>query len=285
MKLNVILGVAGVNHLESEKALRIGRAFEFLVLLALLVVFAQVFMLFSEEVIEARWVNNLIWFIFFSELIVNLFNVTKKGRYLKENWLNVVIVVIAFPAFDWGSDWALIVRSLRLLLFIRFFTSFFKDFLLILNRNRFGQILVASSFIILGAGALFAYLEDKTFWDGVWYSLVTITTVGYGDIVPVSEYGRIFGVFLILFGVVFFSLVTANISAFLIGSEQRKLESDILEYMKATEKRLAKQQLMNEEHVERIILHMSAEIEDLKNEIHTIRHDSEKASQAKARKK
>lgn len=285
MKLNVILGVAGVNHLESEKALRIGRAFEFLVLLALLVVFAQVFMLFSEEVIEARWVNNLIWFIFFSELIVNLFNVTKKGRYLKENWLNVVIVVIAFPAFDWGSDWALIVRSLRLLLFIRFFTSFFKDFLLILNRNRFGQILVASSFIILGAGALFAYLEDKTFWDGVWYSLVTITTVGYGDIVPVSEYGRIFGVFLILFGVVFFSLVTANISAFLIGSEQRKLESDILEYMKATEKRLAKQQLMNEEHVERIILHMSAEIEDLKNEIHTIRHDSEKASQAKPRKK
>lgn len=284
MKLNDILGVAGVNHLESEKALKIGRGFEFLVLLALLVVFAQVFMLFSEEVIEARWVNNLIWFIFFSELVVNLFNVTKKGRYLKENWLNVVIVVIAFPVFDWGSDWALIVRSLRLLLFIRFFTSFFKDFIFILNRNRFGQILVASSFIILGAGALFAYLEEKTFWDGVWYSLVTITTVGYGDVVPVSKYGRIFGVFLILFGVVFFSLVTANISAFLIGSEQRKLESDILEYMKATEKRLANQKLMNEEHVERIILHMSAEIEDLKNEFHNYRQDSEKALQAKPSK-
>ncbi|WP_232744851.1 potassium channel family protein [Thiomicrorhabdus sp. Kp2] len=274
MRLNALLGVAGVNYLESEKAQKIGRMFEFIVLIALLVVFAQVFMLFSEELIHSHWINSLIWLVFFAELVVNLFFVKNKVRYLKENWLNVAIVLVAFPGFNWGSDWALIVRSLRLLLFVRFFTSFFKDFISILNRNRFGQILVASAFIILGAGALFAFLEDKTFWDGVWYSLVTITTVGYGDIVPVSEYGRIFGVFLILFGVVFFSLVTANISAFLIGSEQRKLERDILDYMKATEKRLANQQLVNDEHVERIIMHMSNEIRSLKTEMKKLQAES-----------
>lgn len=280
MKLNSILGIAGVNHLESEKALKIGRVFEILVLIALFVVFAQVFMLLNAEIVGARWVTSLIWFVFFMEVAVNLFNVENKKRYLKENWLNVVIVVLAFPWYDWGgdwgSDWALVVRSLRLVLFIRYFNGLVKGLKTILTRNRFGQILLASAFIILGAGSLFAYIEDESFWDGVWYALVTITTVGYGDIVPHTEYGRVFGVVLILFGVVFFSLVTANIAAFLIGSEQRQLEHDILDYMKATEKRLANQQFINDQHVERIIEHMSSEINELKSEIREMK--SEKTS-------
>ena len=274
MKINVLLGVAGVNTNESVKAKRIGRLFEFLVLLALLVVFAQVLMLYSETLIQSNWVTNAIWLVFFLELIVNLYNVKNKPRYLKENWLNVLIVIIAFPGVDWGSDWAVIVRSLRLLLFVRFFTGFMKDIVAVLNRNRFGQILVASAFIILGAGALFSYLEDRALWDGVWYALVTITTVGYGDVVPVSDYGRIFGVVLILFGVVFFSLVTANISAFLIGSDQRKVEKDILKYMKSSEKRVAEQQALNEENFERMILHMSSEIEQLKTEIKAMHEEN-----------
>ena len=270
----MLLGVAGVNASESAKAKRIGRLFEFLVLLALLVVFAQVLMFYSETLLQSNWVTNAIWLVFFFELVVNLYNVENKSRYLKENWLNVLIVIIAFPGVDWGSDWAVIVRSLRLLLFVRFFTGFMKDIVAVLNRNRFGQILVASAFIILGAGALFSYLEDRALWDGVWYALVTITTVGYGDVVPVSEYGRVFGVVLILFGVVFFSLVTANISAFLIGSDQRKVEKDILKYMKSSEKRVAEQQALNEENFERMILHMSSEIEQLKTEIKAMHEEN-----------
>lgn len=274
MKINALLGVAGVNTTESVKAKRVGRLFEFLVLLALLVVFAQVLMLFSESLIQSSWVTNAIWLVFFLELIVNLYNVENKARYLKENWLNVIIVLIAFPGVNWGSDWAVVVRSLRLLLFVRFFTGFMKDIVAILNRNRFGQILVASAFIILGAGALFSYIEDRALWDGVWYALVTITTVGYGDVVPVSDYGRVFGVVLILFGVVFFSLVTANISAFLIGSDQRKVEKDILHYMKSSEKRVAEQQALNDENFERMIFHMSSEIEQLRTEIKAMHEEN-----------
>lgn len=275
MKMNVLLGVAGVNKLESEKALKIGKFFQFLVLLALFVVFAQAIMSFTDFSIESNWVTNTIWMVFFLELVVNLYNVKNRTRYIKENWLNVFIVVVAFPGINWGTGWALIARSLRLLLFIRFFTGFFKDFVAILKRNRFGQILVASAFIIFGSGALFAYLENKSLWDGVWYALVTITTVGYGDVVPTTHAGRVFGIFLILFGVVFFSLVTANIAAFLIGSEQRKLERDILEYMRINEKRLVSQQLMNDKHVERIIQHMSDEIKGLKDEIKKLKHDKD----------
>lgn len=284
MRVNVMLGVAGVHPLESEKAKRIGRAFEFLVMLALFVVFAQVIMLYSGVLEEANWITHAVWLVFFAELVVNLFHVNDRWRYLRENWLNVAIVCVAFPLIDWGNDWAMVIRSLRLILFIRFFTSFFKDLVSILNRNRFGQILVASAFIILGSGALFAYLEDRPLWDGIWYALVTITTVGYGDVVPGSEEGRIFGILLILFGVVFFSLVTANISAFLIGSEQNKLEKDILEYVKETEKRLADQQAANEEQVEKIIQHMSNEIQLLKEELKQTQDQAQNEASVKERK-
>jgi len=268
MKINAVIGVAGVNAAESYKNKQIGRLVEFLVLIAVLVMFARLLSFYNNDVVVyPDWITFAIWSVFFFELVVNLYNVKDKFRYVKENWLNLVIVIVAFPAIDWGSDWAVVIRSLRLLLFVRFFTGAFKDVIVVLKRNRFGQILAVFAFVILGAGGLFSYIEDKGLWDGVWYALVTITTVGYGDVVPVSDYGRIFGVVLILFGVVFFSLVTANISAFLIGSDQEKVEKDILQYMKSSEKRVAEQQALNDENFERMIAHMSSEIEQLRTEI------------------
>ena len=284
MRLNAILGVGGVNPLESEQARKVGRAFEILVLMALFVVFAQIFMFYSGMLQEANWVTSAVWGVFFLELVLSLYSVKDKKRYLIENWLNVAIVVLAFPFIAWGNDWAMVIRSLRLILFIRFFTSFYKDLVLILNSNRFGQILIATAFIVLGAGSLFSYIEDRSFWDGVWYALVTITTVGYGDVVPTTEAGRSFGMGLIVFGVVFFSLVTANIAAFLIGSDQRKQEKDILSYMKQTEKRLSSQQVINEAHVEKLMRHMSAEIEGLKRELKTAEEQLEKAEKERSDK-
>ncbi len=283
MRLNAIIGVAGVHPSESTQAKKIGRFFELLVLLALLVVFAQVLMFTSGMLEQANWITHAVWFVFVLELVVNLKQVKDKFRYFKENWLNVVIVVIAFPWFEWGSEWAMIVRSLRLLLFVRFFTGFSKDFVAVLNRNRFGQILVATIFIVLGAGAIFSYLEDRSLWEGVWYAIVTITTVGYGDVVPTTDSGRAFGIGLIVFGVMFFSLVTANIAAFLIDSDRKRLEKEVLSYVRQTEKRLATQQADNEAQVERIMLHMSQEIERLKQELE-IRKDESSSSNANSQK-
>ena len=283
MRLNAIIGVAGVHPSESIQAKKIGRFFELMVLLALAVVFAQVLMFYSGLLNEANWVTHAVWFVFVFELLVNLKQVNDKSRYLKENWLNVVIVVIAFPWVEWGSEWAMIVRSLRLLLFVRFFTGFSKGFVAVLNRNRFGQILVATIFIVLGAGAIFSYLEDRSLWEGIWYAVVTITTVGYGDVVPTTDSGRAFGIGLIVFGVMFFSLVTANIAAFLIDSDRKRLEKEVLDHVKQTEKRLATQQSENEKQVERIMLHMSKEIESLKQELE-VRNNKMKSQNNEMRK-
>ena len=59
--------------------------------------------------------------------------------------------------------------------------------------------------------------------DGLWWAWVTVTTVGYGDLVPATTEGRIFGSLLILMGLAMFSMLTASFSVFFIEQDEREL--------------------------------------------------------------
>jgi hypothetical protein len=65
-------------------------------------------------------------------------------------------------------------------------------------------------------------LTFPTFWDGAWYSITTITTIGYGDIVPHTGLGRVISVVLILSGIslagVLIGLVSEMVREWLLKS-------------------------------------------------------------------
>lgn len=67
----------------------------------------------------------------------------------------------------------------------------------------------------------------NTFFDSFWYTLVTITTVGYGDIAPESIEGRIAGIFLLLFGVAVFGALSGKIASILLDY-QMKLDRGLI---------------------------------------------------------
>lgn len=83
--------------------------------------------------------------------------------------------------------------------------------------------------VVALAGALLVYLTEfhhdriNSFWDAVWYSVVTMTTEGYGDIVPKTVLGRAAGMFIMLAGISVISLLTATISSIFV--EQRIMEN------------------------------------------------------------
>ncbi|MCB9062253.1 MAG: ion transporter [Halobacteriovoraceae bacterium] len=89
-----------------------------------------------------------------------------------------------------------------------------------------GLTVSANLFIILNA-AIFYFLEYEenymidSFLDAVWWSFTTITTVGYGDIVPVTTIGRIQGILMMLLGTGLFVTFTALFSNAILG---RKVE-------------------------------------------------------------
>lgn len=257
VNMRAILGVGGVPESENPKARRFGQLMETAVLMALALVFLQVFLVVFGQERTTHWIDAVIWGIFALEFFGSLVLVDNRWRYVRYNWMNALIVILAFPWLPWGEEYALVFQSLRLMLILRFTVHFFDSALEILRRNRFGQVLGLAALLIMFAGAVFAYLENRTFGDGIWWALVTITTVGYGDVVPVSEPGRIFGAFMIVFGVVLFSLVTANISAFLVGEEQTRIEHEILQKVQDNNERLIRQEQLAIAHVEQLLQQLS----------------------------
>jgi len=80
--------------------------------------------------------------------------------------------------------------------------------------NRIIHIIIAAGLVIL-AGTIVMYnieknvpnTQIKTYLDSLWWCVSTVTTVGYGDIVPVSNLGRIVAIFYMFFGISMISLL------------------------------------------------------------------------------
>src|SRR5574344_2940632 len=85
----------------------------------------------------------------------------------------------------------------------------------------FGAILFLLMFIIFIAEQK-TNSEINTFFDAFWYTLVTITTVGYGDITPDSFIGRFAGLILLLFGAIIFAAFTGKIASILFDKQLKK---------------------------------------------------------------
>jgi hypothetical protein len=92
-----------------------------------------------------------------------------------------------------------------------------------------GYLVLLSIMMALAVG-LSLFLVDpniKSPLDGIWSAWVTMTHVGFGDVVPISFFGRLLAASLILFGLVFFSLFTALVSVTLIGRNMIALGVDV----------------------------------------------------------
>jgi voltage-gated potassium channel len=91
-----------------------------------------------------------------------------------------------------------------------------------LTRNTL-LLLAASTVGVVLLGGVLVYAAERhynpslaTVADAVWYAIVTITTVGYGDSAPITNAGRIVGVGLMVFGIGFLGLFTATVASLFI---------------------------------------------------------------------
>ena len=90
----------------------------------------------------------------------------------------------------------------------------------------FIMMTVLINIFVLAISTLFHLLESgknphiNGLLDSIWWSFSTVTTVGYGDIVPVTSWGKILGIFLMLFGTAVFAIYIAVLANFFL--EDRK---------------------------------------------------------------
>lgn len=94
-------------------------------------------------------------------------------------------------------------------------------------------------------GVLEHLIDEQTFptvWLGMWWALQTVTTVGYGDVVPQNGIGRAIASFLLLGGLALLSVVTATITSGFLARAQREdhtgAEADLVTEIRALRARV-----------------------------------------------
>ncbi|MGK0674368.1 MAG: ion channel [Halothiobacillaceae bacterium] len=226
------LGVAGVSVYENERARRWGMRFDVILSLAILWLpfawYAEHKGVMATDLL--RMIDFCVWGVFVGEVFVMSLLVNNRRRYWQQNWLNLLIVFGSLPFLFVQQTGAMVfLRVLRLVLLMIVIVRFARRSLRLLARHALAATLIMAFFLVVVLGTLVASVDPgiPTFWDGIWWALVTVSTVGYGDFVPVSVEGRVLGVILILFGVAAFSMVTANLATFVLSLRLEETAADI----------------------------------------------------------
>lgn len=156
----------------------------------------------------ASVLNWVIWTAFVAEAVLMLRTVDDRWRWVRQHPLEVAIIILTPPFLPATMQAARVFRLFRLLRLLRL--GFLARRLLSTEGVRDAAVLAAMT--ILGGGAAYAAVEktqDLSAWDGVWWAMTTVTTVGYGDSVPETDAGRIIAIVVMLVGIGFVAILTA----------------------------------------------------------------------------
>ncbi|SIS60447.1 potassium channel family protein [Neptunomonas antarctica] len=220
------IGFGGVSDQENNRAKRWSRRLEGPMMLVALWIIVDWYL--REKGLSTPAITFLtdwfIWICFIVESSILLTLVDNRRQYLADNWMNILIILAGIPII-WGMEtfYAGMLRSLRLLIMFGIFLRISTDVRSVLSRHNLGMTLFISFLIMLFSGFMISGIDPafESPLDGIWWAWVTITTVGYGDLVPSTTTGRLFGALLILMGIGLFSMLTASFSVFFIEQDEK----------------------------------------------------------------
>lgn len=162
----------------------------------------------------------LTWALFLADFLVRL-RLSRAGvRFLRTHWLDTLVVVLP------------LLRPLRIV----------STYLAVQRRrdrprfSLYGRVMMyagLSAVLLTFAAALAVFQQERgapgatirTFGDSVWWACSAITTVGYGDVTPVTPWGRVVAVGLMGCGLALLGAVTGSFSSWLIQVFRREDEA------------------------------------------------------------
>lgn len=159
-----------------------------------------------------------------------------KGVFFKSNIFDLIAIMPFDKAFRIArlARLARVFRLWRLSRLFAFGHRFAGTFTSVLKTNGLIYVIIVTFVVILIGGVGIYNLEEnmETFEDALWWSLVTTTTVGYGDISPESTGGRILAGFLMFIGIGFLGMVTGSIATFFVSKLSRAEEAEDTSFTK-----------------------------------------------------
>jgi voltage-gated potassium channel len=158
----------------------------------------------STEAVAARVTLSAVYAV---DLYIRARLVRRPWHYVRTHWLSLVVVL---------------VPPLRVVFSVRLIRSVFR-------RGHLERFLaVALLLVVNGAVAVYFYERHAvgsnihTLGDSLWWAMVTVTTVGYGDYYPVTALGRIAALFIMATGILTLAVVTAQVASSFVDQGSRR---------------------------------------------------------------
>ncbi|MEH6733954.1 MAG: ion transporter [Shewanella sp.] len=175
------------------------------------------------------YIDTTICMIFMTKFFHGLFKARNKAFYFRHHWIDFVASIPAIEALRIAR----IFQILRVIRLIRMSRSLLIPLLRQRKQSTLASLLVAMVLILATASVLILLVEStepnaniQTAEQAIWWALVTISTVGYGDFYPVSTVGHIIGGLVIISGVSFFGVISGYMaSVFVAPDEQERNEA------------------------------------------------------------
>lgn len=178
--------------------------------------------------------DHIILLIFMVDYIVRFIRSENKKKFFVENIFDLIAIlpfndvlsIFRFARLFRIARIAALTKTFRIFRAFGFMGVLKKRAHKFLYTNGFIYVLCTTGILIVCASFAISILEHKSFGDAIWWSIVTTTTVGYGDISPVTTAGRVIAIILMIFGVGLIGMLTGTITTFFVD---RAHEKDILD--------------------------------------------------------
>jgi voltage-gated potassium channel len=165
-------------------------------------------------------IDYTVWALFSLEYIVKFFLAPNRGRYFKTHLLDLLIVAVPFfRPLRMGR----LVRLLRLSRVGVVLAESLRRGRSILTHNGFHFVVLAAGVLVFVCAGLVTFAERNAhganihnFGEGLWWAIVTVTTVGYGDRYPVTAFGQGVAVLLMLTGIGLIGTLTATVASYFV---------------------------------------------------------------------
>lgn len=192
--------------------------------------------------------NWIVWAAFCLEYAGKLWLSTDRRQYVRGAWFDLVIIVLSPPFLV--PDAMQGTRALRVVRLLRFIRAAavaaigLREAAQGIRHRSFHYVALATVVVItLGAIGIFAVERGensniRSVGDALWWAVVTTTTVGYGDVSPVTAEGRLIAVALMVVGIGFIGVFTATITSFFLTPTQHADRDTIEQRLERVEAKL-----------------------------------------------
>ncbi len=191
-----------------------------------------------------RSADLFIFFVFVLEFVVRIYAAKSKWEALGDPFMTIDALVLAGYACDlWGvapwCSWLVVFRILKIFSIFRYIPLTERFFLSFKNYQEEFELFILSFLSVMSMGALGIYrLEHatnsqfSTLGDSFWWAIVTMSTVGYGDMVPITRGGKVLSALVMVFGLATMAMLTGMITKVFIDHffGKRKTQCAICSY-------------------------------------------------------